>query len=292
MQSRMELAGLAPDPAEQWQRSLRFVGWGPAERRAAAPSLEALFRRGPELVAGTYDYLRSVPETAAILGWETRVDPAHLEERRRFFTLWLARTLGLDTSDEFAWYLFRAGQAHAGHGPRHIHTPPEYVIGSVGLVLAAFANAMAEARLSGEALGAAMAAWSKYLAAQQQQMLLGYYAARDLRAGEAPIRCALYGKLRELAGRPELVAWGPEGTTVGEVLRRLFNGYPQLRAEALEQAWEEEEDSRRLWIELTPVYRPRRGWRVLLNGREVAYTGGFDTPARADDLIALFPPGR
>lgn len=68
------------------------------------------WRRRPELVAQTYDYLRHVPETAAILGWEESVDETHLEERRRFFTVWLARTLGLDTSDEFAHYLFRAGK--------------------------------------------------------------------------------------------------------------------------------------------------------------------------------------
>jgi hypothetical protein len=67
-------------------------------------------------VADTYAYLARVPETAAILGWEDHIDPVFLKERRRFFTIWLARTLGLDTSDEFACYLFRAGTFHAGHG--------------------------------------------------------------------------------------------------------------------------------------------------------------------------------
>lgn len=291
MHAEMELAGLDPDPAEQWRRALRFVGWGPAERAAAAPSLEALFRCGPDLVAGTYDYLRGVPETAAILGWETRVDPAHLAERRRFFTVWLARSLGLDTSDEFAWYLFRAGQAHAGHGPRHIHTPPTYVIGSYGLILAAFASTLADAGLDANALGAAMAAWSKYFAVQQQQMLLGYQAARELQSGDNPFRCAFFGRLRELGGRPEVVIWGPQATTVGVVLRRLFNYLPQVRAAVLEQLWAEE-DGDRLWIELLPTYRPRHGWRVLRNGREIAYTGGFATPVYADDQIAIFPPGR
>jgi hypothetical protein len=117
-----------------------------------------LFRRGPEIVAETYEYLRRVPETAAIRGWEHEVDATHLDERRRFFTVWLARALALDTSDELASYLFQAGKYHAGHGPRQIHTPPAYVEGSVGLVLAAFARCMAEADLPAAVIAGAMAA--------------------------------------------------------------------------------------------------------------------------------------
>ncbi|MEZ4611776.1 MAG: hypothetical protein R2838_16305 [Caldilineaceae bacterium] len=49
-----------------------------------------------------YDYLLHQPETAAILGWEKGADPAHLAERRRFFTIWLARLLGMDFSDDLA----------------------------------------------------------------------------------------------------------------------------------------------------------------------------------------------
>jgi len=124
MQEELQIEHLLPSPEDRWREMLRFMGWNEETRRAAARSVEILFRRGHELVVQTYEYLRSVPETAAILGWEENVDEAHLEERRRFFTVWLARTLGMDTSDEFACYLFRAGKYHAGHGPRHIHTPP------------------------------------------------------------------------------------------------------------------------------------------------------------------------
>ncbi len=217
MLTGLELTDLAPDPHEEWQRLLRFVGWGETDLLAASRSVETIFRRGPELVVGTYDYLRSVPETAAILGWEEGVDESHLEERRRFFTVWLARTLGLDTSDEFADYLFRAGKYHAGHGPRQIHTPPEYVTGSIGLVQAAFARYMHDSGLAGDVIAGAMAAWAKYLSAQLNQMMLGYRVARDQSHGSLPVRCAVFGRLRPLVGAPQVEVRTESGAKVVDV---------------------------------------------------------------------------
>lgn len=290
--TEFELTDLAPAPEEEWQRMLRFVGWGQADREAASRSLEVLFRRGPELVVGTYDYLRRVPETAAILGWEQGIDAAHLEERRRFFTLWLARTLGLDTSDEFARYLFRAGKYHAGHGPRRIHTPPEYVVTSLGLVQAAFARYMAEAQLPAEVIAGAMAAWSKYLAVQLNQMLLGYHAARALDTGHFPVQFRLFGRLRPLLGTQEIQVWAEAGACVEDVLRKFLNYFPEARLEALDRVWHAVEKAETLWTEVVPAYVPRRGWRILLNGRDLSYAGGFHVPVQAQDEIAIFPPGR
>ncbi len=105
-----ELDGLQPDPVSEWQRLQKFLDFGEPDRRAMLATVEPLFKRGHELVVGNYDYLLKHPETAAILGWDQGADPQHLAERRRFFTIWLARTLGIDLSDEFARYLFRAGQ--------------------------------------------------------------------------------------------------------------------------------------------------------------------------------------
>lgn len=288
----MELGHLEPEPAEEWRRLLRFMGWGTAERLAAARTIEPLFRRGTELVAATYDYLRQVPETAAILGWETHVDAAHLEERRRFFTVWLARTLGLDTSDEFAHYLFRAGQIHAGHGPRRIHTPPEYVTGSVGLVQASFARYMLEGGLPADVIAGATGAWNKYLSVQLNQMLLGYRVARELSAGGVVVRCRVYGRLRPLVGRVDTDVHVGAEATVGAVLRKFINYYPQVRAEALDRVWHSEDDARSLWRKTVPAFRPRAGWRILRNGREVVYAGGLAEPAAAGDEVAIFPPGR
>jgi molybdopterin converting factor small subunit len=270
----------------------RFVGWGDDDKLAASRSLEALFRRGPELVVETYEYLRRVPETAAILGWEKGVDEAHLEERRRFFMVWLARTLGLDGSDEFADYLFRAGKLHAGHGPRRIHTPPQYVTGSVGLILAAFARYMAEAGLPVGVVAAAMAAWSKYLAVQLNQMLLGYRVARELEEGSFTIRCSVYSRLRSLLGTQDIRVGVQRGSSAADVLRKFFSYYPQARPEALERVWHSEERNDALWVEVRPSYVPRPGWRVLLNGRDLNYAGGLGIPVQENDEIAIFPPGR
>lgn len=292
MRDELELSDLMPEPAEEWRRMLRFVGWGASERAAAARSSEALLRRAHELVVEVYAYLAHVPETAAILGWEQRVDAAHLEERRRFFTIWLARTLGLDSSDEFAAYLFHAGKAHAGHGPRHIHTPTVYVTGSIGLIQAAFARTMAEAPLSAEVIAEAMAAWSKYLSVQLNQMLLGYQAARELQTGAVTVRCTLFGRLRPLVGRPEVRVSVGQAAVVGDLLRKFFNYFPQVRPEALERVWASHEQAEARWVEVTPAYVPRPGWRILLNGREVCYNSGLAAPVHAGDELAIFPPGR
>ncbi len=288
----LELHDLAPEPVQEWQRLLQFVGLSREDRQAMAATVEVLLRCAPELVVGTYDYLLSVPETAVILGWESGADEAHLAERRRFFAVWLARTLGMDTSDEFAHYLFRAGKFHAGHGPRHIHTPPAYVTGSIGLVQAAFACYLQQANLPGHIIAPALGGWSKYLTVQLHLMLSGYQAARELDQGDLPIRLTLFGRMRAIVGEPEMRAHVPAGATAGDLLRKFFNYYPQARAAALDQVWQTEEETDSLWLELAPVYRPQWGWRVLRNGRDLAYNGGFTTPLNADDTVAIFPPGR
>jgi molybdopterin converting factor small subunit len=292
LNGRLELSDLVPEPQEEWQRMLRFVGLDEEQKAAMSRSIEVLFRRGPELVVQTYEYLRSVPETAAILGWEQEVDPEHLEERRRFFTVWLARTLGLDTSNEFALYLFRAGKFHAGHGPRRIHVPSAYVTGSMGLVLAAFARYMSEAHLPPDVIAAAMAGWSKYLMVQLNQMDLGYRVAKDLEKGEIPVRCVVFGRLRSLLGIQELEVRVDQGASVADVLRKFFNYYPQARLEALDRIWHAEERVDSTWVEVIPAYVPRPGWLFLLNGRDLYHAGGFTAPVHPQDEVAIFPPGR
>lgn len=289
----LELEGLLPSPEERWRYLLRFVGWDEAARQAAARSLEVLFRRGHELVVNTYNYLRSVPETAAILGWEEEVDEAHLAERRRFFTLWLAHTLGMDTSDEFAHYLFRAGKYHAGHGPRRIHTPPQYITASIGLVQASFARFMAEAGMEATELAEASAAWSKYLSVQLDMMLLGYQVAREAEHGDALVHVQVFGRLRPILGRDSFELYVDRGSPVAEALRKFFNYFPNARHEALQPVWRSQEKKDSLWVEVYPAYVPRPAWRVLLNGRDLAYVGGFSrTHLKNEDVLALFPPGR
>lgn len=288
----LELHNLAADPADEWQRLLKFVNLTRADWSVMAESVETLLTRAPELVIGTYDYLLSVPETAAILGWEQGADEAHLAERRRFFAVWIARTLGMDTSDEFAHYLFRAGKFHAGHGPRQIHTPPAYIIGSIGLVNAAFSQYMQEANLPANVVAGASAGWNKYLMVQLHLMQLGYDVARELDSGDVSIEVTLFGRLRDMAGRQTMQVHVTKDATAQSLLHKFFSYYPKVRADALDVAWHSEEELNSLWLVPYPIYTPKKGWRMLINGHNLAFNGGFDTHLQAHDKISIFPPGR
>lgn len=289
----LELHNLSSDPAEEWSRLLGFVGLTAVDKHAMSHSTEILLRRAPELVINTYNYLLSVPETAAILGWERGANEEHLAERRRFFAVWLARVIGMDTSDEFAYYLVRAGKFHAGHGPRHIHTPPAYITTSIGIVGAAFASYMQEAGLSGSVIAKAMAGWNKYLSVQLHMMLLGYETARRFSQGAWAIPVKLFGRMRLMVGDTAVTVHVDPGSSVEDLLRKFFDYYPQTRSFALERVWNSEEKTNSAWVEVKPVYVPiQKGWRVLLNGRDLTYAGGFPTPLSPNDTISIFPPGR
>lgn len=290
--SVLELYGLNPDPGQEWLCLLKFVGLNDGDKNAMSRSVESLIQRAQELVVNTYNYLLSVPETAAVLGWEQGADEEHLAERRRFFSIWLSRSLGLDTSEEFAYYLFRAGKFHAGHGPRQIHTPLIFVTGSIGLVLASFATFMQEAHLSADVIAGAMAGWSKYLTAQLYLMQKGYDIAREFDTGNFTVEISVFGRMRDQTGCKSLHARLREGANAGDLLRKFFDYVPQARADALERIWRSHEKPDSLWVETYPVYAPRYGWRVLLNGRDLRYNGGFTTPVHAGDTLAIFPPGR
>ncbi len=288
----LELRGLRPAPETTWRQMREFSGPAPTELDAMRATVEPLLRHANEMVVATYDHLLATRETAAILGWEHGPDPEHLAERRRFFAIWLARTLGLDFGDDLARYLFHAGQLHAGHGPRRVDVPDRYVTGSIGLVISAFAGYISAEHGGGEPAARAVAGWNKYLLMQLEQMLAGRLVAKELDQGEAALPVRLYGRMRDLAGRRELVVHGRHETTVADVLRKFFDYLPALREEALDRAWHEEIDPASLWSAVEPVYLPRRGWRVLVNGRDVAFERGFATPVGDGDTVDLFPPGR
>ena len=246
------------------------------------------------MVVDTYAYLSQVPETAAVLGWEAGIDEEHLQERRRFFAIWLARTIGMDFGASFGAYLFRAGQYHAAHGPRAVHVPETYVAGSIGMVQAGFAAAIGSEIHDASQVARALGGWSKYLSVQLNQMTLGYRAARVLDDGSVPVRLSIFGRLRQIVGRSEMTLRTPDGAAVGDVLRRFLDYAPQVRDEALERSWQDLPPSRPggLWSEVVPVYCPKSNWRIMHNGRDVRYYGGMAAPVCANDEIGIFPPGR
>jgi molybdopterin converting factor small subunit len=294
-QDGWELSGLEPSPEEEWDRLQTFLSLNQADRLAMLETVEPLFRRGPELVAGNYDYLLKNHETAAILGWEQGADPEHLAERRRFFTIWLARTLGLDLSHDFARYLFRAGQLHSGHGPRRVHVPDLYVTGAISLVNSTFARFLSEEMPGSEVVPAALAGWNKYLSMHLHMMLLGHRAAVELDRGDLPVKMSLFGRMRDVLGCKELTLHLTHGEQVQIALRKLFNYYPHARDTVFEIAWVEGE---RLdatgtpWLTVEKSYRAKRGWRALVNGRDINYSGGLEIVLAPGDEMQIFPPGR
>jgi molybdopterin converting factor small subunit len=288
-----EIRDLIPEPGAEWRRLLQFVGLTENDKLAMSRTVETLMRKAPDMVVDTYNYLQSVPETASILGWEDGFDENHLEERRRFFTVWLARVLGMDTSEEFAYYLFRAGKFHAAHGPRQIHVPPAYITTSMGMMGAAFALCMYEAQLQGDVVAPAMAGWNKYLSVQLHLMDLGYRVAREFETGDFFVSFDLYGRMRKLAGWRTIKASASEGDTLEAMLRKFFNYAPQLRTEALRPVWHSHEKDDAAWVEVYQTYVPSPGgWRFLLNGRNVGFEEGFEKKINPQDVISIFPPGR
>jgi len=288
----LELHNLAPEPAEEWNRLLNFVGLNQQDKLAMSRTVEPLMARATELVVNTYNHLLSVPETAAILGWEKGANEKHLEERRRFFTIWLARTLGMDTSDEMAYYLFKAGKYHAAHGPRRIHTPPAYITTAIGMTGATFASYMQDANLPGDIVAPAMIGWNKYFSVQLHLMQHGYEIAKDYDDGAFAIPVTLFGRVRSLVGHHNLEITVRQNSTVEDLLRKFFNYFPQIRTEALNIAWQSHDKLDSDWMEVFPAYIPRNGWRVLHNGLDLNYNGGFTASIRENDKIDIFPPGR
>lgn len=290
-----ELGQLSPTPEEEWQRLREFVGLGPADFQAMLETVEVLFKRGHELVVGTYDYLLNHNETAAILGWERRADPEHLAERRRFFTIWLARTLGLDLSDDFARYLFRAGQLHAGHGPRQTHVPEIYVIGSISLVQATFARFLVEEMPGVAVVPTALAGWNKLLTMHLHLMLAGFRAAVELDRGDFTVPVSLFGTMRTITNRQRIDVNLPTGASVRVALQKFFDYFPLARQEVFQINWQGGE---RLDASGTPWFVPHKVfvvkpmWRVLLNGKDISFSGGPETILQPGDTLSIFPPGR
>lgn len=290
-----QLSNLAPAPEEEWDRLQQFLSLSKADFAAMLATVEPLFRRGPELVVGTYDYLLAHHDTAVILGWEKGANEEHLAERRRFFTIWLARTLGLDLSHDFARYLFHAGQVHAAHGSRRIHVPELYVTGSISLVNATLARFLMEEMPGNPIVPAALAGWNKLLSLHLHLMLLGYQTARAWDEGDFPVELSFYGRVRNYTKRQKMSIQLPEESRMETLLLRFFNYFPHMRSDVFDIEWLDKDrldEQGRPWLVMEKLYQARKGWRVLLNGRNISFENGPKQMIKPGDKVSIFPPGR
>jgi hypothetical protein len=215
-----------------------FVALSDAEINAMLTTVEALFRRGHELVVGTYDYLLHNHETAAILGWENGADPTHLAERRRFFTSGWRGCWGWTSATTWRTISFRAGKLHAAHGPRRTHVPPIYVTGSISLVNATFARFIMEEMPGHPQAPLALAGWNKVLThapAPDADGLSGGAGAGS--AATSPSPSCSFGRMRTVTGAQNLPVHVTEGGAVQHALRKFFNYYPPARSEVFDVAW-------------------------------------------------------
>lgn len=288
----VSIRGVRPAPDETWAMMLRFSGPTSAEQEAMRATVDTLFQRGYELVVATYDHLRDFPETAEVLGWQDGADEAHLAERRRFFTIWLARTLSMDFGTQFGDYLFYAGKVHAAHGPRQIETPSMWITGSVGLIVGAFAGFLTQGDHDRQQIALALSGWNKYLLIQLNQMHMGYEIGKALTDGEYIVPVKAYAMVRHHWGRDEVRVHFRPGERVAEVLRRLLDYVPELRPIMFDSDYEAFDHDQDLWLRVRRNYRLRPGWRVQLNGKNLTFHGGFQQTLNPGDEITLFSPGR
>ncbi|WP_018112086.1 protoglobin domain-containing protein [Thermus igniterrae] len=266
---------LPPLPEEVFADLLAFGGLGEEARRAMRLDAERLLEGAAAFVARVYDHLSRHPGTARALGWEGRVPEEELYLRRAFFSAWLARTFGVDTSPEFAREVYRAGLWHGGLGPKAALIPPEYV----GLAFAEVGRYVAE-RVGD------VGPWLVYLAAQVEVMRKGFDAALALKEGRARVSFQALGLAYPALPKPVALQAG----SVGEALGKVFAAHPALRDLALEALPAEEEVG--LWLSPKTLYSLRPRWAVLRNGRDVRYLEGLATPLGEGDLLTLLPPGR
>jgi molybdopterin converting factor small subunit len=82
------------------------------------------------------------------------------------------------------------------------------------------------------------------------------------------------------------------GEDVARVLKRLVEYAPALCEMLFEKNWQSEMNEQDLWMRVEPVYVLRGNWRVLLNGQDLRYYGGFERGLKEGDTLDLFPPGR
>jgi molybdopterin synthase sulfur carrier subunit len=83
----------------------------------------------------------------------------------------------------------------------------------------------------------------------------------------------LFATLRQTAGKAEVEVPEAEGNTVRTVLGRLVDAHPDLKAEVFDSDGQLQSHI-----------------HVMVNGRDIRFLDGLDTPVQSSDQIWIFPP--
>lgn len=136
-----------PDSAEAgryFRHMSQFVGFGEAEAAAIKQSQLVIEKHIPSIVAQFYDHLLRYPPTRKyFLKKNGEVDQRYLELRMTHLTTFWRRTAAGEYDDEYAAYVDQVGRTHTAHaGDPEVYIPERYVIGQVGFVQHAIAEAL------------------------------------------------------------------------------------------------------------------------------------------------------
>ena len=82
------------------------------------------------------------------------------------------------------------------------------------------------------------------------------------------------------------------GQTIHDLLRKLLDYSPALRPLMFDRHMADVTGEDDTWMHLATTYRLKSGWRILLNGRDVRFHGGFAQTVSDEDTISMHPPGR
>ena len=141
----------------------------------------------------------------------------------------------------------------------------------------------------------ALAAWNKLLSMHLQMMISGYHSALALDSGDFAVKVSLFGNMRTVTGRQNLTVHMPDSARVETALQKFFNYFPHARPEVFNLTWvggERLDASGTQWFVAHKVYNIKPSWRILLNGRELRYSGGPAINVSPGDEISIFPPAR
>ncbi len=83
----------------------------------------------------------------------------------------------------------------------------------------------------------------------------------------------LFATLRQTAGKAEIEVPEAEGNTVRTVLARLVDTHPDLKAEVFDSDGQLQSHI-----------------HIMVNGRDIRFLDGLDTPIQASDQMWIFPP--